>query len=147
MRPLTVGRAAIAILVLVFPWLMISCGGPSTSASGTPVAPANGSLTVRAREWGFELSSIVLRRGEQVTVDFTNQGSILHDLKITGLAAAGVASQGSGLAAGKGELFVAANKGGTGTLVFTPTESGQFDFYCTIPRHRDLGMKGKLIVE
>ena len=88
-----------------------------------------------------------MRRGERVTIAFANEGSILHDLKITGLAASGVVSQGSGLAAGKGELFVAANKGGAGILVFTPTEFGQFDFYCTIPRHRDLGMRGTLIVE
>jgi uncharacterized cupredoxin-like copper-binding protein len=37
---------------------------------------------------------------------------------------------------------VSANEGKSGTLTFTPSESGTFDFYCTIPGHRDLGMKG-----
>lgn len=33
-----------------------------------------------------------------------------------------------------------------GTLTFTPTEAGEFEFYCDIGTHRDLGMFGTLIV-
>ncbi len=128
--------------------LAASCGGSSSSTpSGTPVTPTNGSLTVRAFEWGFEPSNIILQRGKQVSIAFVNDGSTLHDLKVSGLDATGVTSQGSGLSADEGELFVAADDGKSGTLIFTPTEAGQFDVYCTLPRHRNLGMKGTLTVE
>jgi plastocyanin len=127
--------------------LATSCGGSTSSPPGTPVAPVDGALTVKAHEWAFEPSSIVLQRGREARIDFVNDGSTLHDLRISGLDATGVSSEGSGLSADKGELFVAADKGKSGTLVFTPTEVGEFDFYCTIPRHRDLGMKGTLLVQ
>jgi plastocyanin len=104
-------------------------------------------LTVRGFEWGFEPDVIVLRRGEEVRFDFVNDGSTLHDLKIDGLDASGVSSDGSGLSGDEGELFVAAEDGEAGVLTFTPEESGEFEFYCTLPQHRGLGMKGTLTVE
>lgn len=124
-----------------------SCGGGGNAPSGTPVAPTNGALTVRAFEWGFDPSNVILQPGQQVRLTFVNDGSTLHDLKIDGLDATGVSSEGSGLSADEGELFVAADEGKTGTLAFTPAEPGTFDFYCTIPRHRDLGMKGAITVQ
>jgi plastocyanin len=30
---------------------------------------------------------------------------------------------------------------------FTPTEVGQFEFYCSVGKHREMGMKGTLTVE
>lgn len=142
-RPDRSGLLALCALLA----LATSCGGSASPPSGTPVAPTNGSLTVRAFEWGFEPSNIILQRGQQVSIEFVNDGSTLHDLRISDLEATGVTSQSSGLSADDGELFVAADDGKTGTLVFTPAEAGEFDFYCTIPRHRGLGMKGTLIVE
>jgi plastocyanin len=127
--------------------LLASCGSSSSLPAGTPVAPTDGALTVRAFEWGFEPASIILQRGQQVSIEFVNDGSTLHDLRISDLEATGVSSEGSGLSADEGELFVAADGGKTGTLVFTPAEAGEFDFYCTLPRHRGLGMKGTLTVE
>ena len=137
-------------ILALFALLLVagSCGGGSNAPSGTPVAPANGTLTVTAHEWGFEPPNIILQPGQQVRLTFVNDGSILHDLKIDGLDATGVTSESAGgLSADQGELFVSANDGKTGTLTFTPSESGTFDFYCTIPGHRDLGMKGAITVQ
>jgi len=139
------GQAPLVLCALFA--LATSCGGSTSSPSGTPIAPTDGSLRVRAFEWGFEPSNIILERGQQVSIEFVNDGSTLHDLRISDLEATGVISQGSGLSADNGELFVAADDGKSGTLVFTPTDAGEFDFYCTLPRHRGLGMKGTLTVE
>lgn len=131
--------------VSLFAW---GCsGGSSSSPNATPVAPTAGSIVVRGFEWRFEPSSIVLPQGQEVRIDFLNEGSTLHDLKIDDLEAADVTSQGSGLSGDEGELFVAAEDGEAGTLIFTPIEAGEFEFYCTIPRHRSLGMKGTITVE
>jgi len=110
--------------------------------------PQNGALTVTAKEWNFQPSRIVLREGEQVRIDFQNTGEILHDFNIDDMQAGVAQSESSGpLSAGKGDVFVAADAGKGGTLVFTPNEKGSFTFYCTVPRHRQLGMRGTIIVE
>ena len=32
------------------------------------------------------------------------------------------------------------------TVTFTPTDPGTYEFYCTIPGHREAGMVGSLVV-
>jgi plastocyanin len=144
-----IGQAPLplAILTLLL-FAAAACGGSASAPSGTPVAPTNGSLTIRAFEWGFEPSNVILEQGQQVRIEFVNNGSTLHDLKIDGLDASGVVSKSNGGLSAKGdELFVAADKGKSGSLSFTPTKAGTFTFYCTISRHRQLGMKGTITVE
>lgn len=130
--------------------LLAACGG-SQQASGptpTPASPEHGVLSVHAAEWRFQPSRIVLHQGEQVRIELHNDGQILHDFKIEKLEADVAESNSTGpLSAGKGELFVGADSGKDGTLVFTPKQAGAFTFYCTVPRHRQLGMKGTIIVE
>jgi plastocyanin len=130
----------------VIPTVAAACGTESDAPSATPVSPTNGSIAVSGFEWGFEPRALLLQQGEEVQIDFVNDGATLHDLKIDDLDAAGVTSEGSGLSADEGELFVAAEDGESGVLTFTPNESGEFGFYCTIPRHRSLGMEGTIVV-
>ena len=140
---------AVAVAAALIGALLAACGlsGPS-GPTPTPAAPENGVLAVSAAEWRFQPSRIVLRQGEQVRIELRNDGAILHDLKIEDLSADGVQSQSSGpLSGNEGELFVGADPGKEGTLVFTPTETGAFTYYCTIPQHRQLGMKGTIIVQ
>lgn len=33
------------------------------------------------------------------------------------------------------------------TVEFTPDQTGTFEFYCSVGQHRQMGMKGTLIVE
>ena len=37
--------------------------------------------------------------------------------------------------------------GETTTVSFTPDKTGTFEFYCSIGSHKQMGMKGNLIVE
>ena len=142
-------RAVVVAAALLGLALLAACGlsGPS-GPTPTPAAPENGVLAVSASEWRFQPSRIVLRQGEQVRIELRNDGAILHDLKIEDLSADGIQSQSSGPLSGhEGELFVGAEPGKEGTLVFTPTGTGAFTYYCTIPQHRQLGMKGVMVVE
>jgi uncharacterized cupredoxin-like copper-binding protein len=43
-------------------------------------------------------------------------------------------------------VHVAAAQGDEGTVTFTPTEAGTYEFYCTVAGHKASGMVGKLIV-
>lgn len=140
------GGAALLLLALA----LAACGGSSSPAgpAPTPVRPADGALTLRAFEWGFEPQAIALRRGEQVEITLENEGRVLHNFKIEDLAANDIESHSSGPLSGEeNQLFVGAEAGQVGTLSFVPQASGSFTFYCTIRGHRQLGMEGTLTVE
>jgi plastocyanin len=140
-------RTCVSLLVLAAVFLSCSEAGED-SPTPTPVLPIEGALTVHAGEWWFDPAVIALPLGEPVRIELVNDGEVLHDLKIDDLDAEDVASEGTGpLSAAEGELFVGAESGEAGTLVFTPREAGTFAFYCTIQPHRSLGMEGTLVVE
>ena len=137
-------------ILLAIALLVAACtaNGDPRQPSATGVASANGALTVRAFEWGFEPETIVLQRGEEVRIVLDNDGEILHNLKIDGLEAELIESRSTGpLTGDEDQLFVGADDGQQGTLIFVPQQSGEFTFYCTLERHRQLGMEGTLIVE
>lgn len=140
-----------AAVLLLLTALGSACGGESDAGGPppTPAAPLDGELTVSAFEWGFEPRAIALAQGEEVRIVLQNDGSILHNLKIEEeLSADVISSESTGpLSADEGELFVGADGGQRGVLVFVPQEPGTFVFYCTIQNHRQLGMEGVLVVE
>ena len=45
------------------------------------------------------------------------------------------------------DIDVVLQPGESGTLSFTPTEAGEYEFYCTVIGHREAGMVGTLTVE
>ncbi len=139
-----------ALGVLLATLLLAACGtsGDSGQPRATAVAPTNGALTVRAFEWGYEPDPIVLQRGEEVRIVLDNDGAILHNLKIDGLEAELIESRSTGPLSGEDDqIFVGAERGQQGTLIFVPQQSGEFTFYCTLEQHQRLGMEGTLIVE
>lgn len=151
LRPLPRKLAVLCLLVGLAAAVTVAClpDDGQDDPPPTPVAPSDGELTVRAFEWGFEPEAIVLQRGQEVRIVFRNEGTILHDFKIEdALTADVIASEGTGpLTADEGELFVGAEDGEEGTLVFVPKAVGTYVFYCTIGNHRQLGMEGTVIVE
>jgi len=123
---------------LVAAAVLAACSGGGRSGSGA-ATPKAGVVEVTAFEWGFEPETITIPLAESVRFAFSNDGEALHNLEIDDLDADGIESDGSG-------LFVEASPGEGSTLVFTPNESGEFEFYCTISGHRGRGMVGTLIV-
>ncbi len=45
------------------------------------------------------------------------------------------------------KLHVAAAAGSRGTLTFTPTKPGQYEFYCTVAGYKEAGMVSVLTVK
>ena len=75
----------------------------------------------------FNPKNLTLTKGQPVKITFTNSG--VHTFTID-------------------ELGVnTALRGGSGVVEFTPTQSGTFEYYCTVPGHREGGMFGTLTVE
>jgi uncharacterized cupredoxin-like copper-binding protein len=130
--------------------LLTACsnGGASDGPPPTPVVlSGDATISVRATEWDFEPSAIRVEQGREITIVLQNDGRILHNLKFENLDGHVIESTSSGPQdADEGELFVGADSGDQGTLVFRPLELGSFTYYCTLDGHRGRGMEGTLEV-
>jgi plastocyanin len=87
-------------------------------------------ITVDGGSFFFKPNEIRVKKDSLVKVTLNNQGG-LHDFVID-------------------EFNVRTKKinaGEADTVEFTPTQTGTFEFYCSVGSHRQMGMKGTLIVE
>jgi nitrite reductase (NO-forming) len=110
--------------------LLPSLLAPAPRIGGsTPTTPLATNITITAAEFTFSPKSLQVPLGQKVTISLKNTGVVEHDFTV---AAAGFT------------LF--AKPGQTATREFTFTTPGVFDFICSIPGHKDAGMKGSLTV-
>ena len=130
--------------------LMSACGGDDDGGAGAQEVTVK--MTARLT---FQPTEIRVEAGRPVrlTVDNSESASV-HDLTVAEMPVMDVLSSGAvggmghaGMDAGtEYALHIALDGGGVGTLEFTPTQSGEFVFICTVPGHEGAGMTGKLIV-
>ncbi len=93
--------------------------------------PANlsTSVAITASEFKFSPTSIQVPLGQKVTFTLDNKGVVEHDITVQ--------------AAG---FTLLAKAGQVVTGEYTFDKPGVFDFICSIPGHKEAGMKGKLTV-
>lgn len=106
----------------------------STSASA-PAASSGGTVKLAADPGGalkFDTTSLSVKAGK-VTIDFTNNSSLGHNVTI---------ASGAGAVLGATPTFQGGSK--TVTLNLKP---GTYTFYCSVPGHRQGGMQGTLVVK
>ena len=115
-----------------------------TVLEGTPVTPDTASppdaadakkaameITVEGSEFKFSPTTLTMKKGDSVTLTLKNVGKMPHDFVVDELGVRTKVIQG----------------GESDTVTFTPDKSGTFEFYCSVGKHREMGMKGSLIVE
>jgi plastocyanin len=111
-----------------------AAGAPSSTTAAAPAAAAS-ALSLAADPGGalkFTSTSLTAKAGK-VTITFTNMSPVMHNLTI---------EQGtSGSVVGATPTF----QGGTKTLT-VKLKPGTYTFFCSVPGHRDAGMKGTLTV-
>jgi len=142
--------ALISILASTLLIIAAACAGSSGPAGPTATAasPTGGVITVISSEWGFEPEAIILQQGQEVSLTLKNEGAIIHNLKVDDLEVDVIEENSSGgFSGGEGELFVGADSDDVGLLKFVPLEAGEYEFYCNIANHRQLGMEGRLTVQ
>jgi plastocyanin len=114
---------------------------PATTSSATastpaPAATAGGqTLALAANPEGnlkFDTTSLSAKAGK-VTINFTNQASIEHNVTV---------ASSSGAVVGATPTF----QGGAKTVALSLTP-GTYKFYCSVPGHRQAGMEGTLTVK
>lgn len=120
--------------------VLIVAGCSSSSGPAKTVA-------VKAVNMAFEPKEVSVAQGQPVKVTFSNADSLLHDWSIAKLPAKVGESMGDEHGHEKRDsVHVAADAGKSGTIEFTPTESGTYVITCTVPGHKEAGMTGKLVV-
>jgi plastocyanin len=120
---------------------LAACGGGNESATtggGATTAGGGGgggeTLQLAADPSGalkFDKTSLEATAGN-VTIDFTNDSSLPHDVKLDG---PGVEDEGTDRITG------------SSTSVTLDLQPGEYTFYCSVDGHRAAGMEGKLVVK
>lgn len=88
-------------------------------------------FTVRASNFKFSPNQITVNKDDVVRITLINDSNSPHALKID---AFNIATK-------------TLNTGESATIQFTANQKGNFNFYCPVDGHRDLGMTGSLMVQ
>jgi len=117
------GIAGIAAASILVPGLGCSDGEPLPAVEGPTVSGPS----VVGTEMRFTPDRVAVKAGT-IPVTLTNKGTVLHDLRID--------EQPFVIEAGPGETA-------QGTITLTP---GRYEIFCSLPGHKEAGMKGVLEV-
>jgi plastocyanin len=135
MRPLRTA-AALAALILA----AAACGGGSSSPS-TPAPAGGGSsggggsstpVSVTEKDFSISIAGGTHLAAGTYTFNVSNQGPTSHNLTISGPGVSDMATP----------TFAA---GGTQSLTVT-LKNGTYDFFCSVPGHKALGMDATVTV-
>ncbi len=88
-------------------------------------------IEVSGKNFEFTPSEITVKQGQTVTINFTSEDGGPHDLVID-------------------EFDVATEQvasGETSSVTFVADQAGEFEYYCSVGNHREMGMVGTLVVE
>ena len=88
-------------------------------------------VSLTAQDTTYSTTTIEVRAGSFVALEFTNAGAVFHDWHVDGLA----------------NVEAAARPGQAGHVRFKIDAPGRYPFECTVPGHADAGMRGVLIVD
>jgi plastocyanin len=136
-------RRALPLLVplAVLALVLAACGGgngesATTSSTATTSSGGGGGSTVKVAAdpsgaLKFDTASLEATAGK-VTIDFTNDSSISHDVKI----------EGNGISGGGTDQVTGGSA--SATLDLKP---GTYTFFCSVDGHRAAGMEGTLVVK
>jgi nitrite reductase (NO-forming) len=105
---------------------------PSASPSASPAASpvADGAIIVEAIDIEYSVTEIKVPADTDTTITLVNKGVLEHDLVIESL-----------------KLATALLKPGEEGSIVVNAPAGEYEYWCTVAGHKELGMLGKLIAE
>lgn len=101
------------------------------SGTGTAQAPVAGApmVEVAMEDFGFRPAQIRAQAGQPVNLELTNRGRVLHDLTLPALG-----------------VHVEVQPGQETTVGLIAPRAGTYELFCSVPRHREAGMIGRLVI-
>ncbi len=104
-------------------------GGAAGGEAAAPV-PGASQIEVVARDFSFSPAEVTLPAGTTMNLVLANQGDLLHDVTIPALG-----------------FRLVADPGARASASLTTPTPGTYEFFCSIPGHREAGMIGILLVD
>lgn len=106
------------------------------AAAQAATGPGGDVIVTAVKGFRFIPNRIRAKAGEPLTILFKNKGVLSHNLTI--------------FATADGKRVLAKTptiqSGTQATLHFTPEQAGTYPFWCTVPGHKEAGMRGRVIV-
>jgi uncharacterized cupredoxin-like copper-binding protein len=141
--------AIIAIIVIVIVVVGVVFALMNPAAKGTPLTLYAGETGSAAYGFGNSASSLAsnpgptltLKQGTTYTMTVNNVGTMPHAWEISSQKAAGSVLFGAQIAP---TSYI--QPGASGSVTFTPNQSGNFYYVCPVPGHVALGMWGNVVV-
>jgi uncharacterized cupredoxin-like copper-binding protein len=106
-----------------------ACSSASQPAQGAAARSAN-EIRLVTTEWKFEPGTLRLPAGQPMAFLLDNRGALEHDILVPALGV---------------HVHAQARQAALATVMFE--KAGRYDFECTLPGHKEAGMKGTLVVE
>lgn len=135
-------KKILPVFVLVF--LLAACGGTASPEKA---------ITLELTDFAFGPSSVTIPAGQPVKITLDNKGLVEHDFVIEKAPASMESMPENGsemhhMSGDASEFVVHASvpAGKTATLEMTVSEPGTYQFFCSVPGHKEAGMTGELIV-
>lgn len=137
------------ILVLLFVVLLGAACGANEEATTIQ------DVSLTATDIAYDVTQMAVPVNQPVRLTLANDGVLEHDFTIREIAVEGVHGPAESEADDHAmsedvhdlALHVAAPaNGGQAVLEFTPTEAGEYEYYCTVSGHKEAGMVGTLVV-
>jgi plastocyanin len=114
----------------------VGCGGSDDDGGGsgrTVDVPANGAVTVKAKEYSFDPQTIVVGGAGRLRITLDNDGLLAHDIRVR---------EGDRDLGGTPSFPAGEQRRATVNL-----PHGRYEFLCTVGDHAELGMRGSLVVK
>jgi len=143
--------------------VVVSCAGGDANPEGNPeeaaraaaaaalfTGPAGQSLNLEMTDLKFSTRALSVRSGELVEIALVNRGGIEHDFAIAtlpGEKALRVEGKDTAVARGKNEIHAHLRSGQNGVVRLRASSPGAYEFFCTVPGHKEAGMKGTFTVQ
>ncbi len=133
-------------LLLLATVVVAACSG-STSTGASQI-------TLEVSNLHYQPATIEVTAGQPVKLTMRNNDAVEHDFSIMEIPMATMGATPAPMAGHDmsgmvtdPQLHMVAAMGATNTMEFTPTKPGTYEFFCTVPGHKDAGMKGTLVVK
>lgn len=128
----TAMRLLIACVLVLAATLSFTACGSEDQEEGTPPASAGQTIEISATDFAFDPPTIPLEGAGEYTFRLTNDGGTAHALEIEG--------------AGIEEATTDTIGPGETAEVTVELQDGEYEMYCPVGGHRDMGMEGTLVV-
>ena len=139
-------------LLLLGAVMLVACGG---EAEPTPLPTAE--LELVATDIAFDQNSFEVLVGQPVKITLQNDGVLEHDFSIMEIPHTGEvmaeemheeeSEHDMSNMEMDPEVHVAPGPGGSQSVEFTPSQAGEYEFFCTVEGHKDAGIVDTLLVK